>query len=126
MRVEQDDRLALGCAALGWLGWLLTVLGVPPSAPGAQAVFYGCLLVALTASGAVFGAVAARRREPRRLTRGAVGFVPHSLLASFLLLFALWLQSLRMLAWPNALLLLGLFVLIEGAYSLASRRYWAD
>jgi hypothetical protein len=102
------------------------LLGVPPSAPGAQSVFYGSLLTALTASGAVFLAVAARRREPRRPTRGAVGFLPHSLLASFLLLFALWLQSLRMLSWPNAVLLLGLFILIEGAYSLASRRHWAN
>src|SRR5262249_28376180 len=126
MRVGRGGWLTCGCAFLGWTAWTLTVLGVPPSAPGAQSVFYGSLLVALTATGALMLAAAARHREPRRPTRGAVGYLPHALLASFLLLFALWLQSLRMLAWPNALLLLGLFVLIEGAYGLASRRYWAE
>ena len=126
MRVGRGGWMTSGCALLGWVAWMLTVLGVPPSAPGAQSVFYGSLLVALTATGAVGLAIAARQREPRRPTRGAVGYLPHALLASFLLLFALWLQSLRMLAWPNALLLLGLFVLIEGAYGLASRRYWAE
>ena len=126
MRIGQGGSLTLGCAVVGWLAWLLTVLGVPPGAPSAQPVFYGSLLVALTATGALFGAIGARRREPRRPTRTAVNFLPHSLLASFLLLFALWLQSLRMLAWPNALLLLGLFILLEGAYSLASRRHWTD
>ncbi len=126
MRISSGGWMTFACAILGWLAWLLTVLGVPPSLPGAQPVFYGSLLVALTASSAVFLAVAARRREPRRPTRGATFFLPHTLLASFLLLFALWLQSLRVLALPNALLLLGLFVLIEGAYSLASRRHWSD
>jgi uncharacterized membrane protein YgdD (TMEM256/DUF423 family) len=126
MRVGHGGWITLGCAVLGWLAWALTVLGVPPTAPGAQGVFYGSLLVALGASGALVLAMAAHRREPRRLTRTAVGYLPHALLASFLFLFALWLQSLRMLAWPNALLLLGLFVLIEGAYGLASRRYWAE
>ena len=125
MRVGHGGWITVGCALLGWAAWALTVLGVPPSAPGAQSVFYASLLVALTATGAAVLAGAARRREPRRPTRGAAGYVPHALLASFLLLFGLWLQSLRMLAWPNALLLLGLFVLIEGAYGLASRR-WAD
>src|SRR5688572_2997282 len=124
MRVGQGGWFTLACAVFAWAAWILTVLGVPPSARGAEQVFYTSLFVALTASGAVVLAVGARRREPRRPTRGAVAFLPHSLLGSFLLVFALWLQSLRMLAWPNALLLLGLFVLIEGAYSLASRRYW--
>jgi phosphoglycerol transferase MdoB-like AlkP superfamily enzyme len=126
MRIGHGGWVTLGCALLGWLACLLTVLGVPPSASAGQPVFYGSLLLALTASGALVGAIGARRREPRRPTRSAVAFLPHSLLASFLLLFALWLQSLRALAWPNALLLLGLFVLLEGAYSLASRRYWTD
>ncbi|HEY7068131.1 MAG TPA: hypothetical protein VII06_42160 [Chloroflexota bacterium] len=126
MRVGRGGWITGACALVGWTAWTLTVLGVPPSAPGAQSVFYGSLLVALTATGAVVLSIAARHREPRRPTRGAVGYLPHALLASFLLLFALWLQSLRMLAWPNALLLLGLFVLIEGAYGLASRRYWAE
>jgi hypothetical protein len=126
MRVGRAGWTTLACALLGWTAWALTVLGVPPSAPGAQSAFYGSLLIALAASGAVFLAVAARRREPRRATRGTAFFLPHTLLASFLLLFGLWLQSLRMLTWPNALLLLALFVLIEGAYSLASRRRWAD
>jgi hypothetical protein len=126
MRVGRGGWVTLACALLAWLAWILTVLGVPPTAAGAEGVFYASLWVALGATGAVLLAVAARRREPRRPTRGVVGYLPHALLASFLLSFALWLQSLRMLAWPNALLLLGLFVVIEGAYGLASRRYWAE
>lgn len=126
MRVGQGSWFMLGCALLAWTAWILTILGVPPSARGAEQVFYGSLFVALATSGAVVLAVGARRREPRRPTRSAVSFLPHSVLGSFLLVFALWLQSLRMLAWPNALLLLGLFVLIEGAYSLAGRRYLTD
>lgn len=126
MRVGRGGWITLGAALLGWLAWVLTVLGVPPGAPGAQGVFYGSLWLALGATGAGVLATAGRRREPRRPTRNAVGYLPHALLASFLLIFALWLQSLRMLAWPNALLLLGLFILIEGAYGLASRRYWVE
>ena len=126
MRVGRPGWTALAGAVLGWVAWILTVLGVPPDAPGAQSMFYSSLLIAITASGAILLAVVARRRDPRWATRSVTFFVPHALLGSFLLLFALWLQSLRMLAWPNALLLLGLFVLIEGAYSLASRRYWAS
>ena len=126
MRAGRGGWITLGCAVAGWLAWALTVLGVPPSAPGAQGVFYSSLWLALGTTAALVLAVSARRREPRRPTRGAVSYLPHALLASFLLSFGLWLQSLRMLAWPNALLLLGLFVLIEGAYSLASRRYWAE
>ncbi|HLH25908.1 MAG TPA: hypothetical protein VK066_25595 [Chloroflexota bacterium] len=126
MRVGSASGITLVCALLGWLAWVLTVLGVPPSAPGAQGVFYGSLWLALGTTGALTLAAAARRREPRRPTRGVLSYLPHALLASFLLMFALWLQALRMLAWPNALLLLGLFVLIEGAYSLASRRYWTE
>jgi hypothetical protein len=126
MRVGRGGWITLAWALLAWLAWALTVLGVPPSAPGAEGVFYSSLWVALGATGAVLLAVAAHQREPRRPTRSAVGYLPHALLASFLVIFALWLQSLRMLAWPNALLLLGLFVLIEGAYGLASRRYWAE
>ena len=126
MRVGRAGWTTLGLAVLGWTAWALTVLGVPPNAPGAQQVFYGSLLLALTTTGAIFLAVAARRREPRRATRGTAYFLLHAFLASFLLLFALWLQSLRMLTWPNGLLLLGLFGLIEAALSLANRRYWAE
>jgi len=124
VRVGRAGWITLASAALGWTIWILTVLGVPPNAPGAQTAFYGSLLVALAASGALVLAVAARRREPRRGARGTAFFLPHTGLASFLLLFGLWLQSLRMLTLPNGLLLVGLFVLIEGAYSLASRRYF--
>jgi hypothetical protein len=114
------------CAALSWCAWLLTILGVPPTARGAQPAFYGSLFVALSASAAVFLALGSRPKEARRAARGTVHFLPHTLLGSFLLLFGLWLQSLRMLTVQNALLLLALFVLIEGAYNLASRRLWTE
>lgn len=111
-------------AVLAWTAWLLTVLSTPPTVPAAQAVFYGSLLAALTTSGALLLAALQRPRERRR-ARSAMSFVPHTLVASFLALFALWLQSLRMLSWPNALLLFALFAIFEGAMGLASRRHWA-
>ena len=126
MRVGRAGWATLGLALLGWTAWTLTVLGVPPSMPVAQSVFYASLLLALPSTGAIVLAIAARQREPRRPTRGTGYYLPHAFLGSFLLLFALWLQSLRMLTWPNALLLVGLFVLIEGAYSLASRRRYTE
>ncbi len=114
----------LAMAGLAWIVWLLTVLSAPPTMPGAQAVFYGSLLAALTTSGALTLAALQRPRERRR-ARSVASFLPHTLVASFLALFALWLQSLRMLSWPNALLLFALFVIFEGAMGLASRRHWA-
>ena len=126
MRVDRAGVATFACAVLFWGAWLLTVLGVPPTARGAQAAFYGCLFVALSASAAVFLALGSRPREARRATRGTAQFLPHTVLGSFLLLFGLWLQSLRMLTLQNALLLIALFVLIEGAYNLASRRLWSE
>ncbi len=125
LRVGRAGWITLACAVLGWTCWLLTVLGAPPSLPGAQIAFYSSLWLALTASGAILLSVGARRREPRRL-RSTAFFWPHTSLASFLILFALWLQALRMLTLPNLLLLLALFALLEGAYALANRRYWAE
>jgi hypothetical protein len=113
-------------ALLGWGVWLLTFLGVPPGAPGALPAFYGSLFLALSASAAVLLSLGSRPKEARRAARGTAYYLPHTMLGSFLLLFALWLQSLRMLTLPNGLLLLALFVLIEGAYNLASRRLWSD
>ncbi len=126
VRVGRAGVIICLAATLGWAVWLLTFLGVPPTAPGAQAAFYCSLLLALSMSGAVLLALGSRPKEARRAAHGTAYYLPHTLLASFLLLFALWLQSLRMLTLPNGLLLFALFVLIEGAYNLASRRLWSD
>ena len=99
-------------ALLAWGVWLLTFLGVPPTAPGAQPAFFGSLFLALSMSAAVLLALGSRPKEARRAARGTAYYLPHTLLASFLLLFALWLQSLRMLTLPNGLLLLALLALI--------------
>jgi hypothetical protein len=126
VRVGRAGVATFACAALCWGAWLLTVLGVPPSARGAQAAFYGSLFVALSTSAAVFLALGSRPKDARRAAWGTAQFLPHTVLGSFLLLFGLWLQSLRMLTLQNALLLIALFVLIEGAYNLASRRLWSE
>lgn len=126
MRVGRAGWATLVAAVVGWTAWTLTVLGVPPTAPGAQGAFYLSLLLALPATGALLLALAAQRREGRRASRGTLFYWPHAFVGSFLLLFALWLQSLRMLTLPNGLLLLALFALIEGASSLVSRRHYAD
>jgi hypothetical protein len=122
MGIGRAGWLALAGALVGWGAWLLTVLGVPPSAPGAQGVFYGSLLLALSATGAIVLAIASRRRSGRRAGRGIGFFVFDATFASLLLVFALWLQSLRMLTWPNALLVAGLFVLVERDYPAQWRR----
>ena len=124
MRIGRAGWTTLGFAVAGWAAWLLTLLGAPPDAPGAQQVFYSSLFAALGATSTLLLTLAARPRDPRYALRGTTPYLPHAFGASFLVIFGLWLQSLRMLTWPNALLLLGLFVLIEGAYSLATRRYW--
>jgi hypothetical protein len=126
VRISRVGLSTLLCAAVAWLVWTLTVLGVPPGAPGAQGVFYGSLFLALSCSTSVLLAIGSRPRDPRRSAHGTTYYLPHTLLGSFLLLFGLWLQSLRMLTLPNTLLLVALFVLIEGALSLASRRLWSD
>ena len=123
MQFSRMVWINVAAASTAWLVWLLTVLGVPPEAPGAQGAFYLSLLVGLTATGALTLAALQRRRGRR--ARRVEFFIPHTLTASFLLLFALWLQSLRMLTWANALLLFGLFVIFEGALGLANRRNWA-
>ncbi|HLI27776.1 MAG TPA: hypothetical protein VKZ60_11930 [Chloroflexota bacterium] len=124
MRMGRSGWALLALALLSWAVWWLTVLSTPPTVPAAQGVFYGSLLVALTSSGALLLAALQRPRDRRR-ARSVAFFIPHTLTASFLALFALWLQSLRMLSWPNALLLFALFVIFEGAMGLASRRHWA-
>jgi hypothetical protein len=126
VRVRRTGAITIACAAVGWLFWLLTLLGVPPAAPGGVPAFYASLYLALSTSGALFLALAARTRAARPPARRTTTYLPHTLLESFLLLFGLWLQSLRMLTLPNTLLLLALFGVLEGGYQLASRRIWSD
>src|SRR3712207_2504972 len=103
MRIGRAGWTTLGFAVAGWIAWLLTLLGAPPDAPGAQQVFYSSLFVALGATSTLLLTLAARRRDPRYALRGTTSYLPHAFGASFLVIFGLWLQSLRMLTWPNAL-----------------------
>ena len=93
MRFSRTVWVNLAAAGMAWLVWLLTVLGVPPDASGAQGAFYLSLLVGLTSTCALTLAALQRRRGRR--ARRVEFFIPHTLTASFLLLFALWRMTRR-------------------------------
>ena len=124
--VERHDRMSLAAlmgiaAAACWvaLGWLIA--NVPPSGPMAQAGFYALLFPALacTVTLLAWGLRLFARGEGVRPT--PLAYLSHGMVFSSLILFALWLQSLRMLTLVNAVLLLALFGFMEMAVLLGRR-----
>lgn len=118
-------RLAIGGSALGALlawglwGWL--VHEVPPADVSAVVAFYALLFVALALTAALLFWWVARAPAARR-RRTPLDYVGHGMLLSALLLFGLWLQSLRVLTLLNGLLLVGIFAIIELMLVLAGQR----
>jgi hypothetical protein len=108
-------------ALVGWALWGYTVLFVDPGAPFARLVFYGGLYVALTCT------LARLLESPGYEDLDGVLRPPkpglgHAASLATLLLFALWLQSLRMLTALNGSLLLLTFGLIELGFRLSGSR----
>ena len=112
--------LASGVAAWGGLGWLL--LNVAPSRPLAVLAAYVFAFVALTTTGTLSFWLALRPRDPEdgRL-RSPEGYLPHAMLLAIIVRFAMWLQALRTLTPIVALLLLGLYAVLELAVLFGTR-----
>jgi len=113
--------LTLVAAVLAWggLGWLLTT--VPPARPLSVLAVYVFGFVAVTATGAFLLWLVRRPRTEDGQLKSPAGYVPHSMLLAILVLFALWLQTLRTLTPIVALLLFGLYAVLELAVLFGTR-----
>lgn len=115
-------RLVLGLALGGW-GIAAFVVMTLPVTPIAQAVFYAAGFAALAGTWALL-------REfyyVRRFTPGgprppsAIGLLGSGMRFAFVLEFALWLQSLRMLTPAYIALLLVSYLLLEYLFRMDRR-----
>ncbi len=101
-----------------WGLWGYVVLFVDPAVPGAPLAFYGALFVALTCTlGRLLGTISVDETGDGR--RRQVPSLGHAAIVSTLVLFALWLQSLRMLTVLNGVLLSAMFVFVELGFFLS-------
>lgn len=108
--------LIAALAAWGGLGWI--VLNVEPTRPFAQVGGYIFAFTALTASVALLAWLVFRTYGK---PRSPAGFLAHAMLFALIALFALWLQSLRVLTPIVAMLLLGLYAFLELAILFGTR-----
>jgi hypothetical protein len=111
--------LAAAGAAWGGLGWLLT--NVSPSRPLAILAAYVFGFAAITSTGALLAWIAIRPRFEDGQLRSPAGYLPHAMLLATLVLFALWLQTLRTLTPLAAALLIGLYAFLELAVLFGTR-----
>jgi hypothetical protein len=100
-------------AALAWAGVAWVVVTFPPAHALAQASFYALLFVALAGSITFVAWTAGRSTGEDGARSSSLRHVGHAMLFSSLVLFGLWLQSLRMLTLLNAALLLAVFAFLE-------------
>lgn len=114
--------LCLVLAALAWAGVAWTVLSVPPTNPVSLATFYLFAFLALAATATLFGWVAIRPHAPDGRLSTPLGLAGHGALFALVTLLSLWLQSLRQLSPTNAVLLAGLYVLLELALVFGTRQ----
>lgn len=103
----------------GSLGWLFTT--VAPSRPLALPTFYVFGFSALASSTAFLAWVTLRPRLRDGRLRSPFAFLGHAMLLAIIMLFGLWLQSLRMLNVTAAVSLAGLYVFLELALLFGTR-----
>jgi hypothetical protein len=114
--------LLMALAGLGaWGGLAWTVLTIPPSRPFALVVVYLFAFTAISSTAALLAWALFRPRAPYGQLRSPAGYVGHATLLASIGLFALWLQSLRMLTPVVALLLVGLYGFLELALLFGTR-----
>jgi hypothetical protein len=113
--------LTLAAAILGWggLGWL--VLNVPPTRPLSLWAAYVFAFVAITATAAEVVWLVRRPRTEDGALKSPAGYLGHAMLLAIIVLFAMWLQALRTLTPIVALLLLGLYAVLELAVLFGTR-----
>jgi hypothetical protein len=105
--------LAAAVAAWGGLGWLIT--NVPPSRSVALLAAYVFAFAGITSSGALLAWLGLRRAH------SPANYLAHSMLLAIIVLFAVWLQTLRTLTPIVAGLLIGLYAFIELALLFGTR-----
>jgi cytochrome c oxidase assembly factor CtaG len=108
--------LTLAAAGAAWagLGWL--VLNAAPSRPLAVLAAYVFGFAAITSTGALLAWLAFGRDDA-----SPAGYVAHSMLLAIIVLFAMWLQTLRTLTPIVVVLLIGLYVFLELAVLFGTR-----
>jgi hypothetical protein len=97
------------------------VANVPPSRPLALLAGYVFGFAAITSTAALLAWLMLRPRLEEGRLRSPAGYLSHSMLLAVIALFAVWLQSLRMLTPTVAVLLIGLYALLELAVLFGTR-----
>jgi hypothetical protein len=110
---------AASLGAWGGLGWLIVT--EPPDDPFALAAAYGLAFAAITCTATLAAWLALRPRLHSGRLASPLGYVWHAMLLAVITLFALWLQSLRMLSPLVAVLLVGLYAFLELAILFGTR-----
>jgi hypothetical protein len=117
--VVASVTLAAAVLAWGGLGWLFVT--VPPSRPLSILAAYVLAFVAVTTTGALLMWLVRRPRTDAGRLKSPAGYLSHSMLLAFILMFAMWLQTLRTLTPIVALLLIGLYAVLELAVLFGTR-----
>lgn len=100
----------------GWLSLGLVVIWSGPEPLLSRVLFYALLSVATLATGAVIAYGLSGRVFLFKRDRGRVGLsLAQGLPLCFAVTFAAWLQGLRLLGLVNAIILIGLFAMLEYA-----------
>jgi hypothetical protein len=105
--------------ALGGLGWLVAT--VSPSRPLAVAAVFVFAFVAVSCTSTLLVWVVRRPRTEDGRLKSPAGYVPHAMLLAVIVLFGAWLQALRTLTPVVALMLIGLYALLELAVLFGTR-----
>jgi hypothetical protein len=113
--------IMVAAAIFAWGGLIWVVTNVPPTRPLAMLAGYVFAFAAITSSGALLIWIALRPRQDDGRLKSPAGYLAHSMLLAFIVLFALWLQALRMLTPIVALLLFGLYAVLELAVLFGTR-----
>ncbi|HEY0583699.1 MAG TPA: hypothetical protein VGE94_16065 [Chloroflexota bacterium] len=111
--------LVAAAAAWGGLAWL--TLNVPPSRPLAILAAYVFAFAAITSTGAVVAWLALRPRDDQGVLVSPARYLAHSMLLAVIVLFGMWLQSLRAVTPVVAALLIGLYAFLELAVLFGTR-----
>jgi ABC-type proline/glycine betaine transport system permease subunit len=108
--------LTLAAAGAAWagLGWL--VLNAAPTRPLAVLAAYVFGFAAITSTGAFLAWLTFGRNGGTPAT-----YVAHSMLLAIIVLFGMWLQTLRTLTPIVVVLLIGLYVFLELAVLFGTR-----
>jgi hypothetical protein len=111
--------LVAAVAAWGGLGWLLT--NVPPSRPLAVLAAFVFGFAAITSTVSLLAWLALRSRQDQSRAASPAVYLAHSMLLGIIVLFAVWLQTLRTLTPIAAILLIGLYASMELAVLFGTR-----